>query len=81
MRWTAIKSMLNGQSCTVLYYIRYWQPSPVDPYSAICDDHTYCTNVPRLGMKTTKEDIDRYPTRHRVNLIIILLSGWPPMIW
>ena len=20
-----------------------WQPYPVDPYSAICDDHTYCT--------------------------------------
>ena len=19
-----------------------WQPYPVDPYSAICDDHTYC---------------------------------------
>ena len=21
-----------------------WQPYPVDPYSAICSDHTYCTN-------------------------------------
>ena len=21
-----------------------WQPDPVDPYSAICDDHTYITN-------------------------------------
>ena len=21
-----------------------WQPYPVDPYSAICDDHTYCTD-------------------------------------
>ena len=20
-----------------------WQPYPVDPYYAICDDHTYCT--------------------------------------
>ena len=20
---------------------QYWQPYPVDPYSAICDDHTY----------------------------------------
>ena len=22
-----------------------WQPYPVDPYSAICDDHTYCRGV------------------------------------
>ena len=22
-----------------------WQPYPVDPYSAICDDHTYRTNA------------------------------------
>ena len=26
---------------------QYWQPYPVDPYSAICDDHTYtCIHVP-----------------------------------
>ena len=22
-----------------------WQPYPVDPYSAICDDHTYIHNI------------------------------------
>ena len=22
-------------------HVRDWQPYPVDPYSAICDDHTY----------------------------------------
>ena len=22
-----------------------WQPHPVDPYSAICDDHTYIHNM------------------------------------
>ena len=22
-----------------------WQPYPADPYSAICDDHTYCQRV------------------------------------
>ena len=24
-----------------------WQPYPVDPYSAICDDHTYIHTCPR----------------------------------
>ena len=24
-----------------------WQPYPVDPYSAICDDHTYSLHRPR----------------------------------
>ena len=23
-----------------------WQPCPVDPYSAICDDHTYISLIP-----------------------------------
>ena len=23
-----------------------WQPYPVDPYSAICDDHTYMSLIP-----------------------------------
>ena len=23
-----------------------WQPYPVDPYSAICDDHTYIQHLP-----------------------------------
>ena len=26
-----------------------WQPSPVDPYSAICDDHTYIHSLDRVG--------------------------------
>ena len=24
-------------------HVQDWQPYPVDPYSAICDDHTYCS--------------------------------------
>ena len=24
-----------------------WQPYPVDPYSAVCDDHTYIHTYPR----------------------------------
>ena len=30
-----------------------WQPYPVDPYSAICDDHTYIQHahtIPIVGM-------------------------------
>ena len=26
-----------------------WQPYPVDPYSAICDDHTYIHTTNHLG--------------------------------
>ena len=26
-----------------------WQPYPVDPYSAICDDHTYIHTTERRG--------------------------------
>ena len=26
-----------------------WQPYPVDPYSAICDDHTYCRESAGTG--------------------------------
>ena len=27
-----------------------WQPYPVDPYSAICDDHTYIPGRPALSL-------------------------------
>ena len=27
------------------YHEQDWQPYPVDPYSAICDDHTYITYI------------------------------------
>ena len=26
-------------------HVQDWQPYPVDPYSAICDDHTYYHNI------------------------------------
>ena len=28
-----------------------WQPYPVDPYSAICDDHTYIHTYDRAGLR------------------------------
>ena len=28
-----------------------WQPYPVDPFSAICDDHTCCTNDRHLMLQ------------------------------
>ena len=28
-----------------------WQPYPVDPYSAICDDHTYIHTIAKLLLK------------------------------
>ena len=31
-----------------------WQPYPVDPYSAICDDHTYIHTYFRTCLHSTK---------------------------
>ena len=31
-----------------------WQPYPVDPYSAICDDHTYCRESAGTGLVVLK---------------------------
>ena len=41
-----------------------WQPYPIDPYSAICDDHTYIhtyilhneSNLDRLGLSSPTHD-------------------------
>ena len=32
-----------------------WQPYPVDPYSAICDDHTYIHTRSRMSLWTCCE--------------------------
>ena len=32
-----------------------WQPHPVDPYSAICDDHTYIHTY-KVPVKTDSEE-------------------------
>ena len=46
-----------------------WQPYPVDPYSAICDDHTYIhTYIPELSMlppptATTAESAPKIQTK------------------
>ena len=32
-----------------------WQPYPVDPYSAICDDHTYILDLRRTRNSTTEK--------------------------
>ena len=34
-----------------------WHPYPVDPYSAICDDHTYICNCPAVA--SSKPGISR----------------------
>ena len=40
-----------------------WQPYPVDPYSAICDDHTYIH--PRLWFAEQKENNDNSIFKNR----------------
>ena len=32
-----------------------WQPYPVDPYSAICDDHKYNSNNEKKRKRTEKD--------------------------
>ena len=39
-----------------------WQPYPVDPYSAICDDHTYIHTQTESGAYS--QDSSRFPRRH-----------------
>ena len=38
-----------------------WEPYPIDPYSATCDDHTYMLIYPRQreGQETWKDDVER----------------------
>ena len=38
-----------------------WEPYPVDPYSATCDDHTYMLIHPRQteGQESWKDDVER----------------------
>ena len=36
-----------------------WQPYPVDPNSAICDDHTYVRRMSRLTLDGTAEPVSR----------------------
>ena len=33
-------------------HVQDWQPYPVDPYSAICDDHTYMHTYIHIHWKT-----------------------------
>ena len=40
-----------------------WQPYPVDPYSAICDDHTYIhIYIQRIWLPTPKPHFTRWPS-------------------
>ena len=49
----------------ILRHAQDWQPYPVDPYSAICDDHTYITRfslsmeMSRLTRDGTAEPVPR----------------------
>ena len=36
-----------------------WQPYPVDPYSAICDDHTYIHTYIQWGLRFKKAESKR----------------------
>ena len=43
-----------------------WQPYPVDPYSAICDDHTYIHTYPKFD-STVNEGKERLnPSREKI---------------
>ena len=39
-------------------YEQDWQPYPVDPYSAICDDHTYVSLL--VESPALRRDMKRY---------------------
>ena len=43
-----------------------WQPYPVDPYSAICDDHTYSNRV-QHGMAQQGMIFDRVELQYHAN--------------
>ena len=47
-----------------------WQPYPVDPYSAICDDHTYIHTYILLLKGTYEATV-----HHAISIIIIRLSN------
>ena len=40
-----------------------WQPYPVDPYSAICDDHTYIHTYSQAKSGAYLRDSSRVPRR------------------
>ena len=45
-----------------------WQPYPVDPYSAICDDHTYMhtyIHVTTVQYAINGKRVGRYGNRHK----------------
>ena len=45
-----------------------WQPYPVDPYSAICDDHTYMhtyIHVTTVQHAINGKRVGRYGNRHK----------------
>ena len=48
-----------------------WQPYPVDPYSAICDDHTYIHTAVREGMRTPKKEGKEYMHACTVHIAVV----------
>ena len=59
-----------------------WQPYPVDPYSAICDDHTYIytyilhieSNLDRLGMLSPTHDQRSQQKTGKITLQSVLIN-------
>ena len=44
-----------------------WQPYPVDPYSAICDDHTYIHTYIHFQESITRMELGRNPvSKHHI---------------
>ena len=44
-----------------------WQPYPVGPYSAICDDHTYIVSSARRSHDDYDDWLALYPVSRRVD--------------
>ena len=42
-----------------------WQPYPVDPYSAICDDHTYIHTFTLIAMQGHQKNSEDKKVHHQ----------------
>ena len=52
-----------------------WQPYPVDPYSAICDDHTYIhtyIHYAGTGFSERSQSLDNHP---KETILILQVRG------
>ena len=58
--------------CSADHEQDYWQPYPFDPYSAICDDHTYIKNCVEISLHDENGIIylDFYKTKLHVSSFV-----------